>query len=104
MKPGRRLFRRTRRQVRRDVEDELTWHLEVRMTDLEGEGMPPAAARAEAGRRFGDVSEVVDDCVASDLRRERRLERREVLGDAVQDARIGLRQLARRRALRSMTE
>lgn len=37
-----------------DVEDEITFHLDMRERELIALGMSPAAARDEARRRFGD--------------------------------------------------
>ena len=42
-------------QVQREVEEEVAFHLEMRIRDLVARGMTPDAARAEAERRFGDV-------------------------------------------------
>jgi putative ABC transport system permease protein len=92
----RRLWWRTQTQVRREVEEELAYHFAARVAELERGGLTPAEARREAARRFGDVGVVLRDCVASDLRRDRRVRRREFLADVVQDARIGMRQLLRR--------
>lgn len=94
-----RLWRRTRSQIRNEVEEELEYHLAERVAELEREGMSPVEARREAQRRLGDRSDVVRGCVASDVRRERRVRRREVFADVMQDARLGVRQLVRRPAL-----
>ena len=92
----RRLWWRTVSQVRREVEEELAYHFAARVAELERRGLTAAEARQEAARRFGNVGVVLRDCVASDLRRDRRVRRRELLADLVQDARIGMRQLLRR--------
>jgi predicted permease len=39
----------------RDLDDEVRFHLEMRVAELEGRGMSPADAEIEALRRFGDV-------------------------------------------------
>ena len=39
-----------------DVEDEITFHLDMRERELIAMGMSPAAARDEARRRFGDLA------------------------------------------------
>ncbi|HEX6307559.1 MAG TPA: ABC transporter permease [Longimicrobiales bacterium] len=92
----RRLWRRTSQQVSAEVEAEIGFHLEARVAELERAGLTSAEARAEALRRFGDVSGTIASCVASDLRTERRVERRELLREVVQDARLGVRQLVAR--------
>ena len=43
-------------RVADEVSDEVAFHLEMQARDLEAQGLSPAAARAEAERRFGDVS------------------------------------------------
>ena len=92
----RRLWRRTAGEVKREVEEELEFHLGERVAELERDGRAATEARHEAARRFGDVDTVLRDCVSSDLRRERRQQRHEYLRDLLQDARIGFRQLRRR--------
>ena len=47
-----------RRDVRRDVDDELRFHLEERTADLIASGMPPADAARQARAEFGDVDTV----------------------------------------------
>ncbi|HSK19116.1 MAG TPA: ABC transporter permease [Longimicrobiales bacterium] len=89
---------RSRREVIDDVNAEIAYHLEARAAELERQGYAPADARAEARRRFGDIAHTRDVCTSADLRRQRRHGRREQLGEIVQDARLGVRQLARRPA------
>ena len=86
---------RTPRQIREELEEELELHLEMRAQELRRQGYPPAAAREEALRRFGDLEETRSVCLASDRRRERRVERREVLGEVRRDVLVALRQLGR---------
>jgi predicted permease len=88
-------LRRTRRAVRRDVEEEIAFGLEMRARALERRGLDPAAAREEAGRAFGDFEAARDACVASDLRRERRARRRDWLEEAAADAALAVRQSVR---------
>ena len=75
IRPGiRRLLRLvTRRSMVRDADEEIRIHLELRTRQLIAEGMAPAAARAEAERRFGAVDEERRDARASAARLERRL-------------------------------
>jgi putative ABC transport system permease protein len=44
-----------RERVRREIDGELHYHIEMRTRDLVAGGMAPADARAEALRRFGDL-------------------------------------------------
>jgi hypothetical protein len=48
----------------RDVEDELSFHLEMRIRELIERGESPARGREPALRRFGDVESSRTDCVA----------------------------------------
>jgi putative ABC transport system permease protein len=45
----------SRRRMERELDEELTYHLEREVEKLVGEGLEPAAARREATRRFGGV-------------------------------------------------
>ena len=46
---------RNRAGIKRAVDDELRFHLDMTMRELMKQGMTPDAARGEAQRRFGDV-------------------------------------------------
>lgn len=48
------LFRR--RQLERDLDDELAFHLAMRQADLAARGLPPDEARAATLRQFGNTS------------------------------------------------
>lgn len=88
--------RRSPRDVRREVDEELRFHLEMRRRELLAAGFSEAAADDEARRRFGDLDLTRRRCTESQLRKERRMRRREVLADLVQDLAVGWRALARR--------
>ena len=45
-----------RSQFDRDLEDELRFHLETRIEELERSGVPPIEARAQARREFGNLT------------------------------------------------
>ena len=71
------LFRR--RQVDREIDEELRFHLERRTEENVAAGMAPDAAAREARRAFGNVQTVREECRdARVLRRHRTL--REQLG------------------------
>ena len=92
----RRLFSilpRSRSQLTADVDDELGFHLEMRVQDLVARGVSPGAARAEAMRTFGDVGTVRNACLVIDERRSRRVHRNEVLHFMWQDIRFAGRAL-----------
>jgi predicted permease len=79
-----RLFRRTR--LDRELEAELSDHLERRVADLRREGVGEAEARRRAGAEFGGIDQAKEYC--RDVRGTRWLQ------DLVADVRYGLRLLA----------
>ena len=93
-----RLFRlpsRSGADIRREVDEEQRFHLDMRSAALEQEGLPPPDARAQARREFGGV-EASADCLAAiggRVERRRRLSR--YVAELWQDASVGLRLLAR---------
>lgn len=97
IRPGiRRLFRLPVRRgapVAADLDDEIRLHLELRAEQLEKRGMPAAAARAEALRRFGAMDEARGGLYRAAQRREWSMRAREWLETVGQDARYALRTL-----------
>lgn len=93
----RRVFRLPfgRANIAREVDDELAFHLEMRMQRLIAAGMTPDAARQEALRQFGNVDSVRQDCVIMDEQRERAMSRANVFGELQQDFIYALRTLRR---------
>jgi predicted permease len=90
----RRAFRlaiRSRPQA--DLEEEFAFHLEMRAKELMAAGWEPAAARAEARRRFGDLEEARRYCRNTDLRLRKRTMRTEWLQEFRQDLGFALRGL-----------
>ena len=58
----RRLFGFTSRSsddVRRDLDDEISFHIETRADALRSDGMSPEDARAQARREFGQRADAV---------------------------------------------
>ena len=98
--PGwRRLFRlpfRTRQSGERDVEEELSFHLEMRAEKLRRLGLDDARARQAATARFGDASVVRDECLAIDAAYAREMTTMDWLESLASDFRYGLRALRRR--------
>ena len=82
-------------QVDQDVDLELQFHLDMRTQELIDEGLAPAVARAEALRRFGDLSHVRQTCREIGTQREREMRRSEILADLRQDIAYALRQMAK---------
>ncbi len=76
-----------------DVDDELRFHLEMRERDFLAAGLSPTAAREEALARFGDPDKVARWLRAHDTRQLRRSRRIELMSQALQDIRYGLRRL-----------
>jgi putative ABC transport system permease protein len=76
-----------------DVEDELSFHLEMRIRELVDRGESPERARALALQRFGDYEGSRRQCVAIDERRKRTMTRREYITELRQDVRYALRAL-----------
>src|SRR5688572_9189107 len=84
-----------RRSVRRDVDDELRFHLDERTADLIASGLTPAAASRQAREEFGDVDHVsasLRDIDQRILTTRARTEWRSVMLDEIRHA---LRRLAR---------
>jgi predicted permease len=91
----RRYLRITRRDAAADVDDELAFHVAMRIERNVALGMDPETARREAFHRFGDLDAIRGTLVAHDQRREQAEGRRELIADALQDLRFGLRSLRR---------
>ncbi|HEV8497242.1 MAG TPA: ABC transporter permease [Gemmatimonadaceae bacterium] len=82
-----------RRDPRRDVDDEIRFHIEMRVRDLVARGMASDEARRIAERDFGDARAVRAETLRIDERMLRRERRGEWRGAIVRDARVGLRSL-----------
>jgi predicted permease len=80
-------------RVDREVDEEIAFHLDMRVRRLVDTGWSPAAARAEALRQFGDLDTVRDSCVAMDQQRERTMRRVNLVTELVQDTTFALRTL-----------
>lgn len=81
--------------VKDDVDRELRSHLALRAEELEAEGWDPAAAKAEATRRFGDLETIRRDCESLARRRDRRVRRTHGWEAVMQDVRYAIRSLTR---------
>src|SRR5688572_26756063 len=89
-------IRRRQPQIRAEVEDELRFHLEMRISELQKRGLNAEEARREALRQFGDLDETREVCVSADQRKESQGERRRYFDEVKQDIVHGLRHLRRR--------
>jgi predicted permease len=84
-----------KQDVRKDVDDELRFHLDERTADLIAEGLSPVEAGRRASAEFGDVAGVSADLRDIDQRildHRARTEWRTVMNDEI---RLALRRLAR---------
>jgi hypothetical protein len=81
--------------VKTEVDEELAFHLDLRVEELKTAGLLPDAARREALLRFGDLEATRRYCRLQARGKETRMQRGLVLGDLAQDLRIGLRGLLR---------
>lgn len=91
----RRYLRFWRSDIDADVDDELRFHLEMRVRDLMADGMSRDEAEAAAQTRFGDVNRVGATLRDHDRSRQRWQGRREVIAHLARDARVALRGLRR---------
>ena len=88
--------------VRSDVDDELAFHVELRVDQLVAQGMDPAAARAEAWRRIGDADVLARTCREIDGERLTIERRREWVQGTWTELRVAARQLRRYPVLASV--
>lgn len=91
----RRYLRLVRPNVPADVDEELAFHIDMRVERNVALGMSPEDARRDAQERFGDTGAVRARLVEHDQRKHRRSERAEYLSDLLQDLKFGVRGLRR---------
>ena len=84
-----------RRSVADQVDEELDFHLAMVTRELVERGQSAPEARAEALRRFGDLTQVGARCRQLGLEHERNVRRAEYLSELRQDVRLALRHLRR---------
>lgn len=77
--------------VEADVQDELRFHMEMRIRDYESRGMTRAEAERAAAERFGDRLDVEAQLTHHDASRAKRAERRQWLDHLRSDVRIAVR-------------
>ena len=76
----------------RDADDEIRFHLEMKVAELVESGLSDEAARAEAARTFGDAADVRREVRAIDRQTSRRIRIAEWLIDLRQDVVSAVRQ------------
>jgi putative ABC transport system permease protein len=84
-------------QARRDVDDEVAFHLEMRTEELIAQGRSRAEALAQAEREFGDLDRARARLQAAAVAREREELRTMYLDELRQDLRYGWRVLRERK-------
>ena len=92
------LFRlpwRSRREIGREIDQELAFHLEMRVSELTEQGIPPELARARAREEFGDLELTRQYCRTLDQRTERAERATARLYDWRLDLRSAIRALRR---------
>lgn len=88
----------TPRSILRDVDDEMRFHLHMRIEDLMHQGHSAHDAESKAVREFGDLSAARSELASIDRRVARQGWWREWLGSLSQDVRFALRGLRSRPA------
>jgi putative ABC transport system permease protein len=86
------------RRAASELDDELQFHVEMRVKDNVARGMTEAAARAEAVARIGDTGPVREECLIIATRSERRMARERWLDALALDIRFSARALRRQAA------
>ena len=86
---------------RRDVTDEIGFHLEMRTREFIERGMSPEDARRAAAESFGDVAAIEAACQDERALRARQHARRDLLQGVSLDVKVALRSLWRRAAFTS---
>ena len=80
-----------------DLDDELRFHIEMRVHDFMARGMSESDARAATARRLGDIAAARGACVTIATRRDRKMTRALVLDALLQDLRFAGRTLRRQK-------
>lgn len=89
------VFRFWKTDVRRDIDDELRFHFDARITELLSLGSTPEAARAQAVAEFGNIDEVRSHLRAIDDRVAAQRKRADMLDGWRQDITYAVRSLRR---------
>ena len=88
-----RVFRLPVRNVEREIDEELTFHIEEKIRELVAAGTDPDSARAQVTRSFGDMSAIRRESKGIQQRIAKRIERRDTIASYLQDAQFALRML-----------
>jgi predicted permease len=82
-------------RLEHELDDEVRFHIEMRIRELVAGGMSEDDARAEALRRFGDTDDLRDYCQSIEGPQMRRMRMHEWWEGWMQDVRFAARQLRR---------
>ena len=88
----------SRRERKRQIEDELFEHFDALVRDLVAQGMSPVEARDAARKRFGDVWAISKELRSMETQRINREQRGAYFEELFQDLRYGVRQLVKKPA------
>jgi len=80
-----------------DVDDELRFHIEMRVRDYIERGMSESEARIATAQRLGDLATQRAECMTITTRRERRMTRAQLIDALRQDVHFAFRTLGRQR-------
>jgi len=80
-----------------DVDDELRFHIEMRVRDYMARGMAETQAREATARRIGDLATNRAECLTITTRRERRMTRAQLIDAFGQDVSFAVRTLGRQK-------
>ena len=86
---------RSRSRIARDVDTELSFHLEMRVSELVAQGVPPDEAPHRARAEFGDLEKTRKYCRTVDARGERQMRLLDRAAEWRQDVRYALRTMRR---------
>ncbi|MGH7637757.1 MAG: ABC transporter permease, partial [Gemmatimonadaceae bacterium] len=89
--------------VRREIDEEIQFHVDARADELVRLGASPDVARKRAEEEFGDIRASARDLTAVDHRRMGKAHREDLLMSFIDDLRYAWRALARRPALLIVT-
>ena len=81
-----------------DLDEELRFHVEMRVRDYMSNGMTEEQARAATAARLGDMATARHDCVVIAKQRDARMRRTQILDALTQDVRFAFRTLGRQKA------
>lgn len=84
-------------RVEADVDDELRFHIEMRVHEFMARGMSEPEAREATARRLGDLATNRAECLSITTRRERRMTRAQLVDAFTQDVSFAIRTLGRQK-------